>query len=96
MEKLKSVRAMNLAECKGERIRLLNLISSEDYDHQDVERLRQVSNKIRNVESFALWGIVGVLLFFLGFMHGCATFEGVKADIHWLTADVPHNTISEK
>jgi len=48
-----------------------------------VERLRAVSNKIRHVESYLLWGIVAVLLFSMGFIHGCEAVGGFGRDITW-------------
>ena len=39
-----------------------------------------------------LWVIV--VLFLITVLVGCQTLKGMKADIHWLTADVEHtNTI---
>ena len=69
----------------------------ENWTMADAQRLAQVSNKIRHVESWLLWGIVAVLVFSMGFFHGsCQTYKGITGDTGWLLTRMSDNIVIEK
>jgi len=54
----------------------------DEGDLSNIDEYRYLLQRIRQVESFLLWGVVCLILFVA---VGCQTFRGAKADVHWLT-----------
>ena len=76
------VEASGLADRDEGKLRIIRELTDEMDSREAVAR-RRVLSAVACINILVLATIL--------FMSGCETFRGMKADVHWLTADVEHN-----
>lgn len=70
------------------------VIDDCDEEIKEISKEREQDDRI--IEALIVkFALVFITLLILYTVAGCQTFDGLKADIHWLTADVEHTTTNK-
>ena len=78
-----------LAELKGEKVRLRNVLESGDEKIETKKDYWKVRAKVEMLESFLLWTIVSLILILT--IGGCNAIDGARQDIHQWTDTPAHH-----
>lgn len=81
-----------LAELKGEKVRLRDELEGGDEKMRTLVDYLKVSRRVKELESYLLWGLVIAVLF----IGGCQTFKGAAGDSAWMLQKLSDNVQTEK